>query len=143
MLGYRDRTQHVEGIDLGGSWLGLVPELEEAAVPVARFTLSRGHVLVLYTDGVVEAAREGEMFGYERLSELVREHAGEGPGRLVQVVLDAVESHSGIRDDDMTMLVIDHSGERVDSRNHPSTRTEGGMDVLGQSGYERRDADAL
>ena len=41
-----------------------------------RATLEPGDAVVLYTDGVVEARRDGELYGDERLDALLAEHAG-------------------------------------------------------------------
>ena len=57
---------------LGGTGLplGIEPAQEYAG---ERAWLERGAVVVLYTDGVVEARREGELYGEERLDRLVAE----------------------------------------------------------------------
>ena len=57
---------------LGGTGLplGIEPAQEYAG---ERAWLERGAVVVLYTDGVVEARRDGELYGEERLDRLVAE----------------------------------------------------------------------
>jgi sigma-B regulation protein RsbU (phosphoserine phosphatase) len=90
----------------GGIVLGFLPEkdYEEGAV-----RLQPGDLLVLYTDGIVEATNpDGEMFGEERVAEI----AGELKGRPAEEVLDglrrAVESQcEGCpQEDDITLVVV-------------------------------------
>ncbi len=67
-----------------------------------------GDVLVLYTDGVVEA-RDGakQFFGIERLIEAVRRPAGSAAA-IRENVLDALACHTGTTpvEDDLTLVVV-------------------------------------
>lgn len=69
-----------------------------------------GDVLVLYTDGVVEArTSDDEMFGLARLEELVRSYESERAYTIVQAVISAVHDYSfdvDGPDDDLTVMVI-------------------------------------
>lgn len=99
---------------------GKVQALESVAYPLgvrgdlevtARATrLDSGDTLFLFSDGVVEARAEGsdELFGFERLEESLRRHAGESPGQLRDRVLEDVERFVGPspREDDQTVLVL-------------------------------------
>jgi len=90
----------------GGVALGVLPDAryEERPIP-----LREGDVLLLYTDGVSEAENEhGELFGEQRLEDVVRE----GPGATASAILDrivaAVRAWTGDRGgptDDLTLLV--------------------------------------
>ena len=67
-----------------------------------------GDTLFLCSDGLVEArARDGEMFGYERLHELLEGLAGRNAQELCDGVTSALELFAGSRpaDDDRSMLV--------------------------------------
>jgi serine phosphatase RsbU (regulator of sigma subunit) len=68
-------------------------------------TLGRGDALVTYSDGVIEArSRHGEEFGVQRLTTALRGRTAE---EIATGALDAVNVHSdGVRDDDLTLLVI-------------------------------------
>jgi DNA-binding transcriptional ArsR family regulator len=72
--------------------------------------LSPGDSLFLYSDGVVEARREGsdEMFGFERLEESLARHAGRGVEGLRDGVLEDVSRFTAHapREDDQTILVL-------------------------------------
>jgi PAS domain S-box-containing protein len=67
-----------------GPLLGAFPGAER---PEERIELLPGELLVLYTDGVVEAAGAHDRFGAERLRALLSEHAGSDP----RVLLDHLE----------------------------------------------------
>ncbi len=69
--------------------------------------LGPGDALVLYTDGVTEARRDGEMFGEERLRGVLSGLAGRPAGDLVDGVERAVVAHhGGPLDDDLALLAL-------------------------------------
>ena len=69
--------------------------------------LGPGDALVLYTDGVTEARREGEMFGEGRLRGVLSGLAGRPAGDLVDGVERAVVAHhGGPLDDDLALLAL-------------------------------------
>lgn len=71
--------------------------------------LSPSDVLVLYTDGVTEAFNpEHEMFGEERLVEVVGAHATASAQELVEAIESAVTAFAGEapQSDDLTLLVM-------------------------------------
>lgn len=65
--------------------------------------------MIAYTDGITEAmnARD-ELFGEERLVEIIRTWAWEGGRALEDRVRDAVSDYTGGTDqsDDMTMVIV-------------------------------------
>jgi phosphoserine phosphatase RsbU/P len=74
----------------------------------SSMTIVPGDLLVCYTDGITEPENAyGEMFGEERLIELVQKHAKRDDREIVQIVLDAVRSWTGEPElqDDMTLLL--------------------------------------
>jgi serine phosphatase RsbU (regulator of sigma subunit) len=69
--------------------------------------LAQGELLVLYTDGVVEARGAGGVFGEERLRTLLSELAGQAPTRVVQRIEAAVLAASGGRPrDDLAIVAL-------------------------------------
>ena len=83
------------------------------AFPAALYTESRvelrpGDLLVFFTDGVSEPENAyGEMFGEERLAELVCRHAHLDEDQIVDAVWKGVREWSGDGElaDDMTLLL--------------------------------------
>jgi sigma-B regulation protein RsbU (phosphoserine phosphatase) len=90
--------------------LGLTDELE----PVAhRFPLRPGGLLLLYTDGAIDARdHAGEPFGRDRLREAAR-GAGLSASAVVDGVQRAVEAYArvGQRDDDLTLVAVERTPE--------------------------------
>jgi len=70
-------------------------------------TLAPGDLLVMFTDGVTEAAdASGEEFGEARLAETVRSLAGTSAQAMLDGIVAAVERFSGgVQSDDLTLVV--------------------------------------
>jgi len=104
----RRRDGTVEYFDVPGPVLplGIISDTPYAALEVP---LEAGDLLVFYTDGIVEAhnARQ-ELFGFERLEQLLRENGHLAPTELIDAILKEVEafSHGVAQHDDMTLLVV-------------------------------------
>jgi serine phosphatase RsbU (regulator of sigma subunit) len=87
-----------------GLVLGIEPGQEYSEV---RVELPRGASLVLYTDGVVEARREGELYGDERLDALLAaRHDLPARALAAAVAEDAREFAGGDLSDDVAVVVI-------------------------------------
>jgi sigma-B regulation protein RsbU (phosphoserine phosphatase) len=95
----------VERLAAGGAVLGVFPEwaYEQATVPLAS-----GDRLVLFTDGVTEAANaRDEEFGEERLAQLTSALRDRGAHELKNRILQTVASFTGGRaQDDATLVVV-------------------------------------
>ena len=83
------------------------------AFPFAQYTesqiqLEAGDLLLIYSDGITEPENEyGEMFGEERVSEIVRRNLDRDLNEIIQTVMDAVLQWTGSPElqDDMTVLL--------------------------------------
>jgi serine phosphatase RsbU (regulator of sigma subunit) len=98
----------VQAVEAGGLVLGIDAgqEYEEA-----RALLGEGAIVVLYTDGVVEARREGELYGRERLEQVLSEHRMSSPDELVRAVVADCRSFSrGELIDDCAVVAIRRPG---------------------------------
>jgi len=66
-----------------------------------------GDILVLFTDGITEARRDGEFFGRERLCKIVLENRDSSVSEIVNRVVSDVKSFTGsVPADDVGLLVI-------------------------------------
>ena len=95
--------------DLGatGPVLGIVPGVPYAEG--ASFDLEPGASLLLYTDGATEArAPTGDLFGEERLREVVARHGGLAPRAHLDAIVGALLEHTGQDDlgDDLTLVAV-------------------------------------
>ncbi|MBE0476542.1 MAG: SpoIIE family protein phosphatase [Coriobacteriia bacterium] len=70
-------------------------------------SMAPGEVLVLYTDGVTEARRDGRMLGEQGLEEILRGATGRSPEEVVRAVFDGVLRFThGQLSDDLALLAI-------------------------------------
>jgi serine phosphatase RsbU (regulator of sigma subunit) len=110
---YRAATGRCVQLDAGGAALGVLPG-ERYKQVLAPF--ERRDVLLLYTDGVLEARRGHDEFGLERLetefARLVR--PASGFPRADEIAAALVETARSFADgklaDDVTLLVVKHAG---------------------------------
>ena len=94
----------VEPLGRAGTLLG---PFADVRLHEATTVLGPGDALVLYTDGVTEARRDGVMFGDERLSTLLSGLAGRPADEIAGSVEEAVvRHHGGPLDDDLALLVV-------------------------------------
>jgi sigma-B regulation protein RsbU (phosphoserine phosphatase) len=92
-----------------------------------RLDLATGDCLLLYTDGVTEAANDsGEEFGPERLTELLECSADEDLQRHHANIIDNVRQHAaGNFTDDATLLLISMNANSQAAAARPAPRLEG------------------
>ena len=75
-----------------------------------EFTLEKGDMLFVYTDGLPEATdRKEEMFGNRRMLETLNSHKEESPKELLISIKDTVGEFVGDREpfDDLTMMALE------------------------------------
>ena len=102
---FRAATGRMDQLDATGPLLGT---LEGATYKERHVEIHPGDVVVLYTDGVTEAlSPEGELFGMERLQEVVRARAADGAGAVLRAIREAVRAfQEGRQTDDLTVVVV-------------------------------------
>ena len=96
-------------IDIKGIALGLLPS---QSYETAKIPLAPGDRIVIYSDGVTEAATpDGELFSEERLLTLLIENSGTSTAEFADVTLQQLTQWTQkpklALDDDLTRLVID------------------------------------
>ena len=98
----RDGT--VQALEASGLVLGIDSGQEYAEV---QAELPSGATLVVYTDGVVEARRDGELYGTERLDAVLSEQRGLPADALARAVADDARRFAGGElADDLAVVVI-------------------------------------
>ncbi len=96
----------VEELTTGGIILGM---MEDVQYETATLSLKPGDRIVMYTDGITEAANtDEEEFGEARLIQCVHSNSGLSAGDLLKKISDSVKEFSDPlpQADDITMVVI-------------------------------------
>lgn len=101
---------------------GQVSEITENGLMLAAFDfatfrnaaqpLHQGDRLLLYTDGIVEAANvAGDFFGTAAVIDLLKESAQLAPSAVADHIIQTIQQWSRTQDDDWTVLVCDYKPE--------------------------------
>jgi sigma-B regulation protein RsbU (phosphoserine phosphatase) len=99
------RDGQVCSIEENGLVLGV---FSSATYRSTKQSLRRGDRLLLYTDGVVEAANGAEEeFGHERLGELLATSAGRTVEEMADLILSTVQDWASTQMDDLTVVVCE------------------------------------
>jgi sigma-B regulation protein RsbU (phosphoserine phosphatase) len=104
---FRSATGKIEELPSGNLVLGAFDFVTYQSCP---FHLHIGDILVVYSDGLTEAQnQQQEMFGEERLRQIIQQEAASGSHPLHQKVLKAVEefTQGTLQTDDITFLVVE------------------------------------
>jgi sigma-B regulation protein RsbU (phosphoserine phosphatase) len=99
------RKGTVDRLDVNGTVVGA---FSFAKFSESRVDLESGDLLVFFTDGITEPENEyGEMFGEDRLADLVLRNAHRGEDEIIALVLESVRqfARAGEAQDDMTILL--------------------------------------
>lgn len=92
---------------LVGRYGTLIGAVETVTTADTKLSLQQDDCLVMVTDGVVEARRDGELFGNERLLDVITRHPDLTAPELAQTITRAALSHAGGNvDDDIAVLVM-------------------------------------
>jgi len=106
ILIWRARTREVETIQITGTWLGLVPSIDDA-LRDAEIALDADDVLLLVTDGITEADDpQHGMFGAVRLVDVFRAHAAGDLATLVKAIVREAIGDSNVHRDDATVVAL-------------------------------------
>jgi serine phosphatase RsbU (regulator of sigma subunit) len=100
----------VDRLDLASFPVGMFPEAEYESASVK---LEKDDFLVIYTDGVSEAANlQAEMFEEERLRQLLESFKGQSVEELAETIREGVKAFTqgAAQSDDVTILVIQYKG---------------------------------
>ncbi len=111
LLIWRKAQRKVQEIRLNGMLMGFAPD---AKYVDTKIEIERGDRVVLYTDGIVEAANaDGEFFGKERLVDLMETRSDLGVEAFADHLLFRLASWKGQKlegaafEDDLTFVIAD------------------------------------
>jgi sigma-B regulation protein RsbU (phosphoserine phosphatase) len=94
----------VEVVEPAGGWCGIG---RQAAAQEYSFEVGPGETLCLITDGIVESRGSGtELFGEDRLREVLSTKAGSPAAQSLDELFTAVERFSSVQADDMTAVLL-------------------------------------
>jgi serine phosphatase RsbU (regulator of sigma subunit) len=96
----------VERLDTDGMAIGV---LEDPPYGTGSIGLEPGDLVVLHTDGITECSDPaGELFGDDRLHDVLREVVGSSAGEVVAAIDAAVEAHAAgePQQDDVTVVAL-------------------------------------
>ena len=105
LIALRNGQPEIKRLDVGGPVLGLLPAV---AYTQGRAEIQPGDVMVLYSDGLLEATnKSGEEFGESRLNALLLESSAASPEEISNSILSGVRAFLGgvAAQDDLTCVV--------------------------------------
>lgn len=102
---YRAATGEVESVETPGTWVGARKNID-GVTEESTLALGPGDFLVLYTDGVTEARRDGEQFGFDRLLATVKSASSEPAKGILAAITRAVNEWTSTQADDVTVVVF-------------------------------------
>jgi serine phosphatase RsbU (regulator of sigma subunit) len=111
---YRAATNDIDTIETPGIWLGL-RFANESSFTSRSLTLSAGDLMVLYTDGITEAMRDGALFDTQGMLSALSGARGKSARDVLDGVMNALEPFE--LNDDATLMVIRQLGVEL-----PETR---------------------
>ena len=97
------RAGAVEPLGVRGLALGIAAG---QAYEVERLRLEPGDAAVLFTDGLLEARRDGELYGEDRLDASLARHAALPAEELAQAVVEDCRAFGGDLTDDCAVVVL-------------------------------------
>lgn len=103
LLVYRAAAKRVEHIRAEGTWLGLTGNIR-GLNPVRTLKLAPGDALVLYTDGITEARRDGQMLDVGGLEAAMLAHGEHSAERILAGILEKLESYE-VKDDVAAVII--------------------------------------
>jgi serine phosphatase RsbU (regulator of sigma subunit) len=97
------RGDEVVPLGVRGLALGIAAGQEYEA---ERVQLAPGDAAVLFTDGLIEARRDGELYGEERLDAALAAHAGLPAAELAKALVEDCRAFGGDLVDDCAVVVV-------------------------------------
>jgi hypothetical protein len=119
-LHIKNKEGTVERLEAQSIPLGIdVPLKMEAPI---KFTLEVGDIVAMFSDGCYEGKNDkDEIFGIERVTELLKENQDKTAADIIRILQDAITEFTGRKsqEDDMTMLLIKRLSEKIEPGHKP------------------------
>lgn len=111
LIVWRRSSGRCERVTTRGTWLGPLEDIARFTVD-GHLKLEAGDLLVLYTDGVVEAFNDKrEEFGLERLCSIIERHSSAPVEGVVSAIFAGVSDWMTAQNDDLTAMVVRYRGD--------------------------------
>jgi len=108
---YRARSQRCERLPTPGLWAGILAAPPASSIADGHCQLEPGDVLLLYTDGLIEARnRELGQFGLDRLCQSLESVAHEPVAEIRDQILSQLGNWTTRQRDDLTLVVLRYRG---------------------------------
>src|SRR4029077_10173462 len=120
MFVHRGQTRRIDAIELSHFpfGLGFMGDLDKQAFAEETLALDPGDVLFIGSDGITEAARDGDvakgMFGEDALIAFIKESAARPVSEMRALLLDRLETFTGgVYHDDVSFVIVRATGQQA------------------------------
>ena len=103
---YINNSNDVKMLEAGGTVLGF---LEKTSYDEETFTMAKGDILTIYSDGITEAGDHDESYYEEwRLIQVLKKHKDKPASVIIDNIIDEVLkfSNNSSQNDDMTLIIV-------------------------------------
>lgn len=102
---FRPGNGRMTEMEKGGPPLGMFEDVDYGA---AKILLQENDRILVYSDALVESKNtEGEMFGLDRVREVLSAHIGETPQQIVDALRTQLDEFTSEYTDDVSILVLE------------------------------------
>ncbi len=106
ILVYRAKEKKTEAVKTEGTWIGIIDNIKEYLTD-KRIKVEIGDIVLLFTDGIVEAFNTAnEMFSQTRLELLLTKYAHLTAEEIVKKIINDVLDYQDRQEDDITVVVL-------------------------------------
>lgn len=105
---YRKKSRRCQIIPTVGTFIGFIPDISQATENNS-FSLEKGDILLLYTDGITEARNKDtrKLMGEKRLMVILENHAHEELAVIKTAIISTTLKWSGsLLSDDLTLILV-------------------------------------
>ncbi|MGE0087651.1 MAG: SpoIIE family protein phosphatase [Desulfococcaceae bacterium] len=114
LIVFRQKTRTCELIQTKGVYLNFKKDISKGTKN-ADFSLDHGDILVLYTDGLTEAANaEGQMLDIDGFVKIVEQYAYQAPETMKDLIMEDVQQWCGRKiADDMSIVIVKRKEKQI------------------------------